>query len=193
MLHTHTDRHIHTHTVKITLTLRKVYVAAAAVVVTAPVPVPVSPGYVNYITAWTSMCMCVTYVQVCVFVCVWVCTCLTYNVIKKGWEWYLCSWSVSQPALMGIANGQRMKEKRNKTADKYRQTHMHTDIQTMHINTQVYNKANKCLHLIIIIGARDSPNSCVTLQGVVKCCNIPNHITAILMSFVGIAFETNQR
>lgn len=133
MLHTHTDRHIHTHTVEITLTLRKVYVAAF-VVVTAPVPVPVSPGYVNYITAWTSMCMCVTYVQVWVRVCVWVCTCLTYNVIKKGWEWYLCSWSVSQPALMGIANGQRKKEKRIKTADKYRQTHTHIYIQTSTYN-----------------------------------------------------------
>lgn len=58
-----------------------------------------------------------------------------------------------------------------------------------------YNKANKCLDSfwmksIIDVDTRTSQlliNSCVTLQGVVKCCNYQNHITAILMSFVWIA------
>lgn len=125
--HTHIHRyiHIHTNTVEFTLTLRKVHVAAAVGRHSAGSCSCLSWLRELHYGVNFNVYVCDVCASLCVWVYGWVCTCLTYNVIKKGWEWYLCSWSVSQPALMGIANGQK-KEKGNKTADKYRQIHTQT-------------------------------------------------------------------
>lgn len=166
MLHTHT----HTHTLANYLTLR-MSLRPEKFTLSSSQPVP-SVSWLRElyyglnlrvcVSEWRTVCVCV---RGCVHVSLTMSSKRAENDISAVEAYHSQLWWALQRAVKAL-NRKRKLQIKLRTADcTHTLTHTHT--------YSVYNKANKCLHLIRGRGGgtQNSPNSCVTLQGVVKCCN----------------------